>query len=407
MFNRRSARRLARESAAATAANEQALIDLVRRNVEDDGGLTETGIEELKSQLRASGQLTGLKLDGNHLPPEVHGALAVGMARTGHFNNFSGRAILGLGEPGRFVVGALLMREVRTREYRGASQGVSIPLGHGVRFRTSAIRGQLVTVGQHWEEADEGQLTLSDRRILFTGTRTTVEFQLAKLASVGLFSNGVSIGVTNRQNNRTFKIHLPMVFAQMVRASMEAGLESHQTKPVHQQTANALAPAITTTASVYSRPSQPSSGREVTAKTNERWTELLAGSRSKSWLGDLLAEHPEAAEKTQSLLRDLSVRRLVLLANVQHNKCRTDAIPALSGGPRERATVQAWDALLHGMANMSMRENTAWTGTIKLLTPDAEPALKQIKEMQIGEVMCVCKRLIQVPYLEARQRGVT
>jgi hypothetical protein len=59
------------------------------------------------------------------------------------------------------------------------------------------------------------------------------------------------------------------------------------------------------------------------------------------------------------------------------------------------------------MANMSMRENTAWTGTIKLLTPDAEPALKQIKEMQIGEVMCVCKRLIQVPYLEARQRGVT
>jgi hypothetical protein len=43
-----------------------------------------------------------------------------------------------------------LLKEVRDREFRGGSQGVSIPIGGGMRYRVGAVRGHMVTIGSHW-----------------------------------------------------------------------------------------------------------------------------------------------------------------------------------------------------------------------------------------------------------------
>jgi hypothetical protein len=78
--------------------------------------------------------------------------------------------------------------------------------------------------------------------------------------------------------------------------------------------------------------------------------------------GLLLAADPDADALTAELLRGLTIRRLVLLANVAHNRCRPPA-PALrapQNSPRE--TASAWRDLHHGMANMQTRDGTAWTG---------------------------------------------
>jgi hypothetical protein len=60
------------------------------------------------------------------------------------------------GEKALYDAPAYLLKEVTDRELRGASQGISVPLGHGVRYRVGSVRGQMVTIGSHWTTADEG-----------------------------------------------------------------------------------------------------------------------------------------------------------------------------------------------------------------------------------------------------------
>jgi hypothetical protein len=134
---------------------------------------------------------------------------------------------------------------------------------------------------------------------------------------------------------------------------------------------------------------------------------VLASNRAPSWLGALLADHPQAAERTRVALHNLTVARLVLLANVQHNRCRRDSLRDVERLSRNRASAQAWDQLLGGLSDMQMRESTAWTGTTKLLAPGAEAALERVRQMEIIELIGVCQRLIQIPYAEARRRGIT
>ena len=53
------------------------------------------------------------------------------------------------------------------RQYRGGSSGVSIPIGLGMRYRTSSSRGRSVVVGTELVEEDQGQLTITSVRSVF------------------------------------------------------------------------------------------------------------------------------------------------------------------------------------------------------------------------------------------------
>ena len=97
-----------------------------------------------------------------------------------------------------------LLKEVTDREYVGGSRGVSIPLGGGVRYRAGAMRGHMVTIGTHWAVADDGTLTVTDRRIVYHGGRKTLEFPFAKLATLNVYSDAIDLGVTTRQTTSSF-----------------------------------------------------------------------------------------------------------------------------------------------------------------------------------------------------------
>jgi hypothetical protein len=79
------------------------------------------------------------------------------------------------GEIVHLETGAALMKEVIDREFRGGSRGVSVPIAKGVRFRTGSFRGKSVVVGSHMEAADTGIISVSSKRIVFMGTRKTIE----------------------------------------------------------------------------------------------------------------------------------------------------------------------------------------------------------------------------------------
>jgi hypothetical protein len=117
--------------------------------------------------------------------------------------------------------------------------------------------------------------------------------------------------------------------------------------------------------------------------------------------GRTLAAHPDALALTQRLVTNLTLKRLILLANVEHNKCRPSQLAELSPHDRSRDPELAWKLLDRGMANMQMRENTAWMRTIDLLRPGADAGLAAARAMPIGPLIGLCERIIAGPYREA------
>jgi hypothetical protein len=97
-----------------------------------------------------------------------------------------------------------LLKEVADREFRGGSRGLSIPIGGGLRYRAGAMRGHMVTIGSHWTIADEGPLTVTDRRVVYHGGRKTLEFPFAKLATLNVYSDAIDLGITSRQTTSSF-----------------------------------------------------------------------------------------------------------------------------------------------------------------------------------------------------------
>jgi hypothetical protein len=118
-----------------------------------------------------------------------------------------------------------LLKEVTDREYVGGSRGVSIPLGGGVRYRAGAMRGHMVTIGSHWGVADEGVLTVTDRRVVYHGARKTLEFPYAKLATLNVYSDAIDLGVTSRQNTSKFGSSNADLIAGIIQGAVRYGDE--------------------------------------------------------------------------------------------------------------------------------------------------------------------------------------
>jgi hypothetical protein len=99
---------------------------------------------------------------------------------------------------------AQLGNEVIDRELRGGSAGVSIPLGHGVRFRYGNAAAHSVVVGSHPEAVDAGVLSVSSQRVVFLGERKTLACAYSKLVGLQLYADAIRISVSNRETPALF-----------------------------------------------------------------------------------------------------------------------------------------------------------------------------------------------------------
>jgi hypothetical protein len=195
------------------AVNE--LGHLVEALHDENGAISVDGLHEFADFIESH----NLSLDqveaANLLKP-----MMIGLAQGGNFIERKTSLILKQGEEPLFESPATLLKEVVQREIRGGSQGVSIPLGRGIRYRVGAYRGQLVTVGAQWSTADTGQLTVTDQRIVYHGARKTLEFLFTKLATLNAYSDGVAIGVTNREATSTFRTGDPELLVGMIHGAI-------------------------------------------------------------------------------------------------------------------------------------------------------------------------------------------
>ncbi len=153
--------------------------------------------------------------------PDIRDPVLLGLALGGHFVAGETTLMLKGGESGLWDEPVELLKEVTDREFRGRSSGVSIPIGMGVRYRVGQSRGHMVTVGTHWDTADTGVLTVTDQRVVYHGTRKTLEFPYKKLATLQAFTDAVGLGVTSRQTTSTFRMRRAELVAGLIQAAAD------------------------------------------------------------------------------------------------------------------------------------------------------------------------------------------
>lgn len=88
-------------------------------------------------------------------------------------------------------------------EWKGASQGVSFPIGHvagrPVRYRVGQTRGHYVQGAPVPTAIDTGTLSITSQRIVFQGSKKSTECTFAKLLGIQHGAGGLTISVSNRQ----------------------------------------------------------------------------------------------------------------------------------------------------------------------------------------------------------------
>jgi hypothetical protein len=85
--------------------------------------------------------------------------------------------------------------------YIGSSQGFSIPIVAGVRYRVGSTRGTLIPGEEMQMEKEVGLVKLTNQRLIFAGSANAAEWQFAKFLSAGTnpARNDFIFAVSNRK----------------------------------------------------------------------------------------------------------------------------------------------------------------------------------------------------------------
>jgi hypothetical protein len=134
------------------------------------------------------------------------------------------------------------------------------------------------------------------------------------------------------------------------------------------------------------------------------WWSFILKQEGRDELGLLLAKHPEAVARTDRLVADLTVLKLIKIANSEYNYCRLNRdIPR---GPDVVARSEmAWRILAHKSRTIAMRPGTAWMRTVALLAEGSDEGLARTRELSIDRLIVVCERLIKGPYTKMTKSG--
>jgi hypothetical protein len=117
--------------------------------------------------------------------------------------------ILKKGEQACLAVPATLARQQTRRQWVGASQGFSFPIGHtGIRYRVGSFRGHPVEQ-QLLGKLDAGKLVVSNQRLAFIGSTKSRSVAFGKLLHVECYSDALAIFQEGRENPDYYYVDRP------------------------------------------------------------------------------------------------------------------------------------------------------------------------------------------------------
>jgi hypothetical protein len=119
---------------------------------------------------------------------------------------------------------AALLKEVAVRQWQGGYGGFSFRVAKGVSFRTGQVRGKSVVVGSELKTEDTGVLSVTSSRVAFLGDRKTVEIPYTKLVGLDVFSDGVTLQSSSRQN--AVLLHVREGYGEVIAATVNSAMQS-------------------------------------------------------------------------------------------------------------------------------------------------------------------------------------
>ncbi len=113
--------------------------------------------------------------------------------------------IMQKGEKAYWIESAILAEEkVLRRNFEGGSRGVSFRIMKGVSYRVGGFRGHSVSE-TGVVAVSNGDLIITNQRIIFRGDNKSFAVKLDKLLDVQLFTNGLHFSENNRSKPRLIK----------------------------------------------------------------------------------------------------------------------------------------------------------------------------------------------------------
>jgi hypothetical protein len=112
-------------------------------------------------------------------------------------------------------VPATLCRFKTKTEFVGGSQGFSIPLGHGFRYRISSFRGHPVQ-SEYLAHLDTGKLVVTNKRLVFLGTKREVSTPIAKLLQIEPYSDAIGIAREGKETKEIYLVPTPAYVVQIL-----------------------------------------------------------------------------------------------------------------------------------------------------------------------------------------------
>ena len=117
--------------------------------------------------------------------------------------------VLKKGEQACLAVPATIARQQIRRQWVGASQGFSFPIGHtGIRYRVGSFRGHPVEQ-QLLTKLDAGTLVISNQRLAFIGSTKSTSVAFAKLLHVECYSDALAIFQEGREKPDYYYVDKP------------------------------------------------------------------------------------------------------------------------------------------------------------------------------------------------------
>ena len=112
-------------------------------------------------------------------------------------------------------VPATLCRFKTKTEFVGGSQGLSIPLGHGFRYRVSSFRGHPVQ-SEYLAQLDTGKLIVTNKRLVFLGIKREVSAPIAKLLQIEPYSDALGIAREGKETKEIYLVPNPAYVVQFL-----------------------------------------------------------------------------------------------------------------------------------------------------------------------------------------------
>jgi hypothetical protein len=116
---------------------------------------------------------------------------------------------------------ASLLKEVVKRETRARYAGFSFRITKGVRFHAGGARGHSVATGTETQVADSGVLSVSSKRVVFSGHRSTIEVPYTKLVGLNVFEDGLRLNASSRKNAPVFQLEAAEPIAATINAAAQ------------------------------------------------------------------------------------------------------------------------------------------------------------------------------------------